>query len=163
MRLYELQGKYLELMEMADDPDVDFEMLMDTLEGVDGSIEDKADNYAKLIRNMESDVKQIDEEMKRLQNRKNALANRAKDLKENLQNAMTTTGKTKFKTTLFSFGIQKNPPSVKLRSDDWHDVPREFLIDREPVIDKKGIMDALKGGEELGFAWLEQGESLRIR
>ena len=52
--LYELTGQYMDLMEMAEEADPD--VLRDTLEGIEGEIEDKADNYAKVIRTLEGQV-----------------------------------------------------------------------------------------------------------
>ena len=37
---------------MLEDEEIDEQMILDTLEGLDGEIEIKADNYAKLIRNI---------------------------------------------------------------------------------------------------------------
>ena len=81
-------------------------------------------------------------------------------MKEALQNAMFITGKTKFKTDLFSFNIQKNPPRLVI--DRPEEIPEEYLIPQEPKIDTSAIKEALKR-QELPFAHLEQSESLRIR
>ena len=54
--LYELTEQYLALMELAYDPDVDDQTFFDTLEGLNGEIEDKADGYAKIITKMNADV-----------------------------------------------------------------------------------------------------------
>lgn len=43
---------------------------------------------------------------------------------------MQLTGKTKFKTELFSFGIQKNPPAVVI--DNEEDIPKEYYIPQDP-------------------------------
>ena len=48
--LYELTADWLALMEMAEDPDIEEDVFMDTLEGIEGEIEIKADGYAKVIR-----------------------------------------------------------------------------------------------------------------
>ena len=64
MTLYELTGQYLELLDMAEDADP--EVFADTLEGIDGEIEDKADNYAKVIRTLEGDVQSVKSEIDRL-------------------------------------------------------------------------------------------------
>ena len=74
---------------------------------------------------------------------------------------MIATGKTKFKTSLFSFGIQKNPPSVVI--DDDQAVPFDYLVVQDPKPDKKRMLAELKAGKELPFARLKQTESLRIR
>jgi hypothetical protein len=87
-------------------------------------------------------------------------------MKLSLQQAMTTTGKTKFKTDLFSFGIQKNPPAVVLEvpEDDLESIPAEYLIRQAPKVNKTKLKEDLKAGKDLaGVAHLVQGESLRIR
>ena len=159
--IYELTGEYLELLEMASDPDTDPQALADTMESINAEIEDKADNYAKVIRSLSGDAEGIDVEIRRLQYRKSALLNNIDRMKGVLQTAMETTGKVKFKTALFSFNIQKNP--AKLVLDDGAEIPERFLIPQTPKVDNAGIKDALKAGETLDFAHLEQGQSLRIR
>lgn len=164
MTLYELTEDYMNLLEMAEDPDTDPEAFADTLEGIEGAIEDKADGYAKVIRTLEGDAAACDAESKRLRNKKIAIENNIKRMKAALQYAMEATGKTKFKTPLFSFGIQKNPAAVVMDEGYIENIPERFLIPQDPVIDKKAIKEALKNGEDLeGLAHLEQSESLRIR
>ena len=164
MTLYELTEDYINLLEMAEDPDTDPEAFADTLEGIEGAIEDKADGYAKVIRTLEGDAAACDAESKRLRNKKIAIENNIKRMKTALQYAMEATGKTKFKTALFSFGIQKNPAAVVMDEGYIENIPERFLIPQDPVIDKKAIKEALKAGEDLeGIAHLEQSESLRIR
>lgn len=163
MTLYELTDDYLRLLDIAEDPDVDPQTFADTLEGIDGALEDKADNYAKVIRQMKVDADGLDSEIKRLQARKKAIEGNSERMKSNLEEAMLATGKTKFKTELFSFGIQKNPPSVMVDEEHPERIPLEYLIPQDPKIDKRRIMEELKAGAELSWARLEQSESLRIR
>lgn len=48
--LYELTGQYLELLEMLENDDgTEEQVIRDTLEGIDGELEIKADNYAEII------------------------------------------------------------------------------------------------------------------
>ena len=74
---------------------------------------------------------------------------------------MQVTGKTKFKTPLFSFGIQKNPTSVQI--EEGATIPDKYLIAQEPKIDRKGMIADLKEGIEIKGCTLTQSESLRIR
>jgi Siphovirus Gp157. len=163
MTLYQLTDDWLKLYELMSEPaDEDTEdVILDTIEGIDGAIEDKADGYAKIPTQLAGDSELLKEQIDRLTARKKAIDNNAKKLKENLQKTMELTGKTKFKTNLFSFGIQNNPAAVAI--DDESEVPDEYLIPQPSKIDKTAIKDALKAGEILSFAHLEQTQSLRIR
>ena len=163
MTLYELTDEFKSLLELAEDPEIDEEVLRDTMEAIDGEIEDKADGYAKVLKQMESDVAGLKAEESRLNEHRKVLENNMKRMKTSLQAAMDITGKRKFKTELFSFGIQKNPAAVVMDDPYIENIPEEYLIQQEPKVDKVKIKEDLKAGKDLGFAHLEQTESLRIR
>ena len=161
--IYELSGDYLRLLEMAEDPEMDPVAFTDTLEGLEGEIEIKAEGYAKVIKELDKDGAGLDNEIKRLQAKKTTIVNSIDRMKKALEQSMIITGKTKFKTELFSFGIQKNPPSVDLDEEHLELIPIEYLIPQDPKPDKKRMLQELKEGKELSFAKLKQTESLRIR
>lgn len=161
MTLYEITDEYRQLLEMAEDPDMDPEVLRDTMEAIDADLEDKADGYAKVIRMLEADEDGLDAEIKRLQARKSAVSGNKGRIKDTLERVMRQTGKTKFKTLLFSFGIQKNPPSVAILKED--SVPIDYLVVPDPQPDKKRILAELKAGAKFDWAELRQTEALRIR
>ena len=164
MTLYELTSEYMQLLEIAEDPDTDVQVLLDTMEGVSGEIEEKADGYAKVMKELEAEELKIKNEVDRLNVRRLAISNNIRAMKLRLQESMKLTGKTKFKTDLFSFGIQKNPPSVVIDEQYLENIPKEYLKYKDPEIDKAKIKEDLKAGKDLtGIAHLEQGESLRIR
>ena len=89
--LYELTSDYEALLTMAEDPDIDEQAFLDTLEGIDGAIEDKADNYARVIRTLEADAAACDAEAKRLRNKKQTIENNIKRMKSALQYSMQVT------------------------------------------------------------------------
>lgn len=161
MTLYEITGQFVELLTWAEDPDVDEQTFQDTLESLTAEIEEKADGYAKIIRQLQGEVEAIKAEVDRLTNRKTAIENHITFMKKNLEQSMIATGKEKFKTELFSFNIQNNPASVVLDVDEDM-VPDQYSVTTKKV-DKKGILQAIKNGEEIEFAHLEQSRSLRIR
>ena len=164
MTLYELTADYMKLLELAEDPDVDPEVIADTLEGLGGEIEDKADSYATVLASLDGDRMMLAEEIARLTDRKKAIDANVQRIKDTLQKSMVITGKTKFKTERFSFSIQKNPASVVMETDDVERIPVKYLVPQEPKINKTQIKQDLKNGMELpGIAHLEQGESLRIK
>ena len=54
--LYELKSEYLQLKEMLEDDSIDEQVILDTMEGIDYEIEIKADNYAKIIKELEGEA-----------------------------------------------------------------------------------------------------------
>ena len=159
MTLYELTDDYLKLMELIDDPDVDPEIFNDTLEGIEGGIEDKADGYAKVIQGLKADIDGIKAEIDRLSKRKKTIENNITRMKQHLTAAMVMTDKRKFKTGLFSFSLRT---SVSTVIDDEAAVPDEFArIKREP--DKTAIKEAIQDGKEITFAHLEEKEGVTWR
>lgn len=159
--LYELTTEYMGLLNMAEEEEVDPQVLADTLEGMDGELEQKAENYAIMINTLNGQADLLNAEIKRLTDRKKTLENNANRMKEALENIMNVTGKRKFKTLLFSFNIQKNPPVLVV--DDESKVPEEFVKFKKEF-DKTALKKFVKENENsLDFAHLEQKESLRIR
>lgn len=161
MKLYELTESYLNLQELLENPEVPQELITSALEQVGEELEIKAENIAKLIKTLEVDITGFKEEEKRLSDRRKSLENRVKNLKEYLDGAMKATGKIKFKGKLFSFNIQKNALGVSILDEKL--IPKEYLIEQAPVIDKKAILNDLKNGEDIPGVEIKQTESLRIR
>lgn len=161
MNLFEISNEYLAILQLAEDPDVDPEVLADTMESIEADFEDKADAYAYIIATLKGDASTIDAELKRLKARKDAIENNADRLKKSLEEAMRVTNKLKFKTAMHSFGISKNPQSVYLI--EGAEIPEQYLIPQEPKVDKKAILSDLKAGKKFDFAELQQTDGLRIR
>lgn len=157
MNLYELSLSFQEVQNM----DLDPEVMKDTLDSIEDAIENKAENIAKLIRNLESDVSAYKEEEDRLKTKRQATENKVKWLKTYLEDNIKMTGKTKFKSGMFNFSIQKNPASVNIT--DERIIPEEFLIQQPPKVDKTSLKEILKRGIEVPGAELKQTEGLRIR
>lgn len=159
--LYEIKGQYLQLMQMMDDTDGDMTVIKDTLEAIEGELEEKAENYAIIIREYMAEAEKFKAEKERLERKQIAAQNKADFLKEQIHRAMKETGKTKFKTGLFSFGIQKNGGKAPLVMKEGVEIPEDYTK-REPDMAK--IREALDKGLKLSFAELgERGEHLRIR
>ena len=56
MRLYELTEQWDTVFNMMEDGETDEQVIFDTLEAIEGEIEYKADNYAKIIRNLQANA-----------------------------------------------------------------------------------------------------------
>lgn len=158
--LYELTAEYMEVLQMAESDEVETQVIIDTLEGIQGEIEVKADAYAKIIKTLEGQADAIKKEEDRLAKKRKSIETNVSNMKVSLENAMIAMNKKKFKTTLFDFNIQKNPASLVI--DTPEAVPDDFKITQEPKIDNAKIKELLKT-QELPFAHLSYSESLRIR
>ena len=159
--LYQLTEEYQELLSMALDPDTDPEALADTMEAIDGEFEDKVESYIITIEDVKANAAILEAEEKRLAARRKAFKRNADRMISVVESAMRATGKKKIKTKLYTLGIQKNPPALKIDMPDK--VPEGFLIPQEPKVDTAAIKKELKEGVVYDWCHLEQSESLRIR
>lgn len=164
MNLYELTSDYLFLQHLLEDPEEDSEVIQSVMEKLNCELETKADNYAKLIKNMEGSIAAIKGEQERLANKKTVLELGIERLKKNLQESMIATGKTKFKTDLFTFAIQKNGGADPVIVDvPTSELPDDLVIIKEEP-DKKAIAKYIKETGDITYAHFgDRGESLRIK
>lgn len=165
MTIYEITEGFLQLQQLLEDPEVDSQLIDDTMESLDYDFEEKADNYAKMIRNMEGNIAAIENEQERLSAKKNLLKAGIKKLKTSLQDAMVATGKRKFKTDLFSFSVQKNggKAPVVLDVQDTSELPDELVRIKEEA-DLDAIRALIEAEGSCKWAHLgDRGESLRIK
>ena len=161
--LYELTEQYEGIRMMLYDGETDEQTILDTLESIDAEIEEKADNYAKIIQDMKSSIEMLKAEEERLKARRKRLEAREDLLKTQLEENMRFIGKTSFKTALFSFNIQSNGGLQPLEIGMISDIPMRFLIQQDPVPDNKKIREYLKEHEVEWARLLPRGDSLRIR
>lgn len=163
MKLYDLSEAYINIQNLLDTEGADQESLNMALAEIGTEIESKAQNIAYIIRGMESDTVAIKEEEKRLADRRKAIENRIKWLKDNIKEHMQLTNIDKIKTATVTIALQNNPPAVNIT--DQEQIPAKYLtvIPEQYVADKKAIASAIKAGEGVPGAELTQGQSLRIR
>jgi len=144
--LYELAGQYRALAELADDPDMPAQALADSLEGLEGAIEVKAEALLQVVAGLDGDTSAIDAEIKRLQDRKRVIANRAQRLRDYLKENMEATGISKIECPLFAITLTKPRPLAVIC--DASLIPDQYMkITRTPV--KADILKALKAGEDV--------------
>lgn len=159
--IYEITDKYKFIQQLIEDGAPE-EAFVEALNAIDGELAEKLENYAAVIKNIESDINGIKAEVDRLNERKKVMESSVKRMKENMQTAMVETGQTKVKGEKFSFNIQKNPPSLLVHDDT--SIPEDFIkVEEIKTIDKKAILAELKNGAEIKGVEIQQGESIRIR
>lgn len=158
MKLYELNESFQQIQTLIEEGQ---DGLQDTLESIELAIEEKLENIGKVIKNLEAEANAFKEEEKRLADRRRSLENNIKHLKQYAENSMVVTGDKKIKAGLFTFAIQKNPPSVSVFNDVI--VPKKYYVPVDPKLDKTKIKEDLKNGENIPGVELKQSESLKIR
>lgn len=160
MTLFELTAEYKYILELAEDPEADPDIISTHLEEITLDIKDKADNIAHVLTQLSGDIETIKKEEERLYRVRTRLTGNMERLKVYLENSMRETGMVKFKTAYHSFRIQKNPQSVRILEGET--IPEKYLIPQPPKVDKRAILADMKAGEELPFAELYQTEGVRI-
>lgn len=162
--MYELTADYKTVLEMMYDTEIDPQIIADTLESITAEIEVKAENTAIIINELTAEAAKIKAEEQRLNARRKVYENRVANLKQGLFDAMKLTGKTKFKTDLFSFNIAKNGGKTPVIVDvDCSELPDDLVtITEKPNLD--AIAAYLEKHPESKYAHFgERGESLRIK
>ena len=164
--MYEITADMAFLYELMEQGELDQEALRGALAVSKEELGIKLEAYAKVIKEIEAENDAIDKEIARLQAKKKTNVNHISNMKEAMKfGVITAEPETKkIKTALFTFGVQKNAPSVVMDEQYIENIPEEYLRVKEPEVDKKKILEDLKAGKNLeGLAHLEQSSSLRIR
>jgi chaperonin cofactor prefoldin len=163
MTLYELKDEYKQLLEMLEDPDIDPQVIADTMEAVSGELDVKCDSYVVIIKQLEAQVEMIDTELIRLEKNKTALTSNIKRMKSSVLDAIQLTGQRKMETDHFKLSIVKNGGKQPMEVDEIEKIPQAY-ISMKPVADVEKIRKELEAGGELEFARLKpRGEHLGIR
>ena len=157
--IYEISNDYLTLMNEIEQADGEITSEMESqLQINEGELQSKSIAYLSVIKERETFVSQIDEEIKRLtalKKRNNSLVNR---LKENILNAVNLFGTIETKFNKFS---TRKSESVEVL--DVNELPKEFkVIKVTEQADKKAIKEALKNGQEVKGCSIQSNYNLKI-
>lgn len=168
VKLYELAAQYQALRELEDSGEIDAQALSDTLEGLSGEIEEKADNVACVIKELLADAEAIKQEADKLIDRAKVKKRYADGLTQYLTRQMQAVGKSKVETHRNVISLRKTPVSVKIADEgafvQWASLAHEeFLRQKAPEIDKTAVKDALKAGLPVPGAQLQSGVKLQIK
>lgn len=161
MTLYELTGEYLALMSALEEGD---ESMVDDLLMIEDDIEHKAENYAKVIRNLEAELEALKAEEKRLMERRRIGEKSLDRIKAALKGAMEITGKTDFKSGIFKFKIVRNGGKAPLVNvPDPADLPDD-LRKVEYKADSDAIREYIETTGDLSYGEIgERGTRLSIK
>lgn len=159
--LYEIKEAYMQVQNLIEQGELDHDMLVDTLDGISGELEEKAENYGLVIKNLEGQALMIDEEIKRLQERSKSIKSNCKRVQDYLLGTMLDTGKMKFTTSHFTFSTRKSE-AVVVEAEEL--IPAEYIKEKLTTsVDKTALKKAIKQGEVIEGARLEKRTNLTMR
>lgn len=164
LSLYEISTQYREALTVLTDPEMELstEVVLNTLDGLQGELEEKAINVAKFMKNMETTALAIRQAETQMAKRRRAIENRADWLKIYLKGNMEACGINQIDSPWFRLSIQNNPPSVNIIDENL--VPPEFKEEVKTLkINKIVIKERLKAGETIQGANLTQSKRLVVR
>lgn len=157
--LYKLAADYNHVIDLADQ--LDEGTLKDTLDSIEEVFDDKVENIAKAIKEIEGQADMIKAEKDRLAKREQTMRNNAKSMKRYVQEQMDAVGKKKVQGELLTIAIQRNAPSIRIESEE--NIPEAFYIPQPSKLDKTQLKQELKQGLAIPGVELIQTESVRIR
>jgi predicted nuclease with TOPRIM domain len=163
IKLYELSQSYLKVQDMLDNPELDNQALLDTLESIECAIEEKAHSISVIHSNLTTESKYLETEIKRLQARKKSTDGNIERIKAYLQQQMEVMKLEKIKTPIFAVTIKANPPALVI--DDEKLIPAKYLtvIPKSFTPNNAEIKEALKAGKKVKGCRLTAGKRIDIR
>lgn len=159
--IYELNKNYQEVAALLETAETEEELqaINDTLEMIDVSIEEKVENTAKYIKNVESDIEGIKAEINRLTTLKKQKERNTEWLKTNIEYALKNKGIDKLEVGTFKCGYRK---SESVEVDDLTAIPSDYTK-TEVKADKTAIKKALKAGEEINGVHIQTNMNFYIK
>ncbi|MBQ0528521.1 siphovirus Gp157 family protein [Providencia rettgeri] len=158
-----MAADYSKLQQLVETGEFTAEEIADTLEGIEWELGDKLDAIMIHARNLEGQAKTLDEESKRLADRKKSFENQVKNLKKYALTCLLASGLSTLKTLKNTFTARKGSTSVVIDNEDL--LPNDLVqVQVVTTPDKKAIKDAIEKGKKVAGAHLEIGErSLQVR
>ena len=158
MNLYNIKSEYMaiaqELAEGELTPELEQALII-----TESNLQEKAINYGYVIKNFESEVDIIDEEIKRLNALKKSRVNTVEKLKTNISNAMQLFGILEVKAPTFKMNFRKSE-SVEI----YEGLSNEYITEKisyQP--DKIAIKNAIKEGKTVNGAGIIINYNLQIK
>lgn len=159
MNLYEISETIQRLMDAVENDEISMEEAADSLEGLDGMLEDKIDDCVKYLRVKQTEAEAYRAEKDLFAAKQKSAENAAERMKSYIRDALDRAGREKVRG-LFSVSLGK--PSVKCVVDA-DKLPDQFVeLVRKPLTTE--VKKRLEAGEAVQGAELVDGEKrLTIR
>lgn len=170
IKLYEISEMYKGFIEAIDNEEItDPEAITDTLESLDATFEDKAENVAVLYKSMQAEIECIKDEAQRLAERAKYKERVCERLKDYLASNMQKVGKDKLETARCKLSFRKSE-SVTITDEEALYVACmisgiDGLAQTVSTVkfDKTAIKKAMKDGTVLDGAEITTARNIQIK
>lgn len=161
-KLYEIVGELKDFVEQNEGLE-DEQAYKDTLEALQGELNDKVSQWSRCIKNMEGERDAIKAEGDRLTARAKSVDNQITHMKATLMMYLKAAGKTSAGDAVIKASIIKNGGKAPLEIDiEPEELPENFRKVTF-VADKEAIRAALEDGRTYSWARIgERGEHIKI-
>jgi hypothetical protein len=166
MKLYELVGQYRTLQDIAADIDHEPKAFEQALKDLQGDIKDKAENVAKVVRELEATAEACDSEAVRLSMRSNGYKSRAESLKKYLFGELCAANIDKVEGALVTVLLRKAPMSCEVKDIELIPATYRRIIPESWQPDRKAMIEAKKADASLdipGVQFITDKKVLQIR
>lgn len=168
MTLYELSEQYQNLLAMIDE--IPEDAFADTLEALEGEIEDKIDGIVSVMKTLTAEAEAITREKESLEQRIKSKQKHVERLESYLKDYMGATGRVRVETPRNMISIAQCSPKVVIDESfyAWAIESKRIdllkpVVEPKPEADKAAIKKALQDGATIPFAHLEHGVALRFK
>ena len=163
MRLYEINAEIDALLSAVDPETGELTVDMEALEALEMERDAKLENLALAVKNYASDIAALKAEENALAERRSSLEKQMKRARDYLERNLAGE---KFSTPRVAVSYRKTE-AVSIYDPTeffkWAALHTDFIRFEEPKPNKTAIKAALKDGEEIPGATLEQGVSMSVR
>ena len=151
--------RYNAVMALADDDSIPQDEVNNALLTLEDELQEKGENCIKYLDSLQDKIDAAKANKKKLDAYIKTLENRKKRVEKACIYALDTLQVKSIMTGWGEMKVKKNPPSVVI--DDITQIPTQYQRQKIQVdVDKVAIKAAIKAGEEVPGAHLEQGTSL---
>lgn len=168
MTLYELTEQYKELYALFDTGEIDVDTFCDTLEGLDGEIDEKIDATCAVIKNMKATVAAILSESENLAERAKSKQAECDRLCERLKVLMQKVGRDRYESSRHSVKFNKGERLVftdeaalfEYLKAKYPEMVTETVVVK---VNRNEVKKAIKCGEEIPHTEFIQTISISVK
>lgn len=161
--LFNLVGQYQQVYDMMTDPEVDPQVVTDTLEGLMGEIEANAAQFVPMLNRLDMEIDACKKQENEWNARRKARENAQKRLKGMMVAAMDGLGVKTLQAGDVTLNVQNAGGQLGIEYVDGVTVPEKYTK-LTIETDNKLVREALDKGEELPFAhFAPRGRVLKIK